>query len=74
MAVIVLRVRLVSGEHLDVAYEETDVADEAEVVQHFISALAEDTGVARCTHGDRPLLLYGRGVAAVEVAPLGAVL
>jgi hypothetical protein len=30
--------------------------------------------VLRCTHGDRLLVLYARGVAAVEFGPRGAVL
>jgi hypothetical protein len=29
--------------------------------------------VLRCKHGDRLVVLYGRGVAAIEVAPRGAV-
>jgi hypothetical protein len=30
--------------------------------------------VLRTQHGDRLVVLYGRGVAAIEVAPRGAVL
>lgn len=71
---IVLRVRLISGDSMDVTYEERDVSSEDEVVDHVVSTLAEDSGVLRCRHGDRLLLLYARGVAAVEVAPRGAVL
>ena len=71
---IVLRVRLISGDSLDVTYEERDAGSQDEVVDHVISALAEDAGVLRCSHGDRLLVLYARGVAAVEVAPRGAVL
>ena len=74
MAEIVLRVRLTGGDHLDVTYEEPSILAEAEVLEHVISALAEDAGILRCTHGDRLLVLYGRGVAALEVAPRGAVL
>jgi hypothetical protein len=74
MAAIVLRVRLISGDHLDVVYEESDANEEDVVLQHAIETLQSDTGLLRCTHGDRLLLLYGRGVAALEVAPLGAVL
>jgi hypothetical protein len=73
MGEIVLRVRLLSGEHLDVSYNETGGAQE-EVVERVIATLAEDNGVLRCRHGDRLIVLYGRGVATVEVAPLGAVL
>jgi hypothetical protein len=32
------------------------------------------SGVLRCRHGERLVVLYARGVAAVEVAPRGAVL
>lgn len=74
MAGIVLRVRLIDGDHLDVKYEELGTADADEVTEHVISALASDTGVLRARHGDRLIVLFGRGVAAVEVAPRGAVL
>lgn len=71
---IVLRVRLISGESMDVTYEKRDASREDEVIDHVVSTLAEDSGVLRCRHGDRLLVLYARGVAAVEVAPRGAVL
>lgn len=74
MTEIVLRVRLIGGEHLDVSYEEPDTVDEDQVREHVISALAQDSGVLRASHGDRLIVLYGRGVAALEVAPRGAVL
>ncbi len=73
MAKIVLRVRLVGGDHLDVTYDETSAAA-GEVIEHIISALEEDGGTLRCQHGDRLIVLYGRGVATLEVAPRGAVL
>jgi hypothetical protein len=73
MAEIVLRVRLVGGEHLDVTYEE-DEGTPDEVAERVISVLAEDNGLLRCRHGGRLTVLYGRGVAALEVAPRGAVL
>jgi hypothetical protein len=73
MAEIVLRVRLVGGEHLDVTYDEAGGAPD-ETVDRVISILAEDNGVLRCQHGGRLIVLYGRGVAALEVAPRGAVL
>jgi predicted NBD/HSP70 family sugar kinase len=73
MAEVVLRVRLMSGDQLDVRYEDDD-ADEDEVIQRVVDTLAEDSGVLRTTHGDRLMVLYGRGVAAVEMAPRGAVL
>ena len=70
---IVLRVRLISGDNVDVTYEEPNAVSEDEVIDHVVTALAEDRGVLRCRHGDRLLVLYARGVAAVEVAPRGAV-
>jgi len=71
---IVLRVRLVGGGSIDVTYEEPWVGSESDVVDHIVSSLAQESGVLRCRHGDRLLVLYARGVAAVEVAPRGAVL
>jgi hypothetical protein len=71
---LVLRVRLVSGDSLDVTYEERNQRSEREVIDHVVMTLAQDTGVLRCRHGDRLVVLYARGVAAVEVAPRGAVL
>lgn len=70
---IVLRVRLVSGDQLDVRYEHHEV-DENEVIQRVVETLGRDTGVVRTRHGDRLMVLFSRGVAAVEVAPRGAVL
>ncbi len=72
MAAVVLRVRLVSGDQLDVRYE--DDGDEDEVTERVVATLAQDSGVLRSSHGDRLMVLYGRGVAAVELAPRGAVL
>lgn len=74
MATIVLRVRLTGGDRMDITYEEPDIADEGELVEHVISTCAQDSGVLRSKHGDRLVVLYGRGVAAIEVAPRGAVL
>ena len=72
MTEIVLRVRLISGEYLDVTYEAHGTAGEA--VDHVIASLAADNGTLRCRHGDRLIVLYSRGVATLEVAPRGAVL
>jgi hypothetical protein len=72
MTKIVLRVRLMGGEHLDVTYDESGSPDE--VVERVTETLAEDSGVLRCQHGDRLIVLYGRGVASFEVAPRGAIL
>jgi hypothetical protein len=58
---------------MDVTYEEAGAAA-GEVVEHIISALAQDDGTLRCRHGDRLIVLYGRGVATVEIAPRGAIL
>ncbi|HEX2361367.1 MAG TPA: hypothetical protein VHI11_04775 [Jiangellaceae bacterium] len=74
MAKIVLRVRLIPGDTIDVAYEEIEIDDADVVAEHAIAALADDSGLLRCRHGDRLVVLYGRGVAAIEVAPRGAVL
>ena len=73
MAEIVLRVRLIGGEHLDAVYDEAGAAPDA-IVDRIISILAQDDGMLRCRHGDRLILLYGRGVATLEVAPRGPVL
>ena len=73
MAKIVLRVRLVGGDQLDVVYDDTAAAATDDIVEHIISTLAQDGGALRCKHGGRLIVLYGRGVATVEVAPRGAV-
>jgi hypothetical protein len=73
MAEIVLRVRLISGEYLDVTYDEAD-RTVGEAVDHVIASLAADNGTLRCRHGNRLIILYGRGVATLEVGPRGAVL
>jgi hypothetical protein len=72
MADVVLRVRLISGDNLDVTYEHAGSEDQ--VIDHVVATLAEHSGVLRCRHGGRLLVLYARGVSAVEVAPRGAVL
>ncbi len=72
MTEIVLRVRLIGGEHLDVAYEAGEAEDK--IVERVAATLAEDNGVLRCQHGGRLVVLYGRAVATLEVAPRGAVL
>ncbi|GAA1448545.1 hypothetical protein GCM10009641_76840 [Mycobacterium cookii] len=71
---LVLRVRLVSGDTMDVTYDDRAGASEGEVIDHVVTTLSEDSGVLRCRHGGRLLVLYARGVATVEVAPRGAVL
>jgi hypothetical protein len=74
MATTVMRVRLLGGDRMDLTYDEPDVVDDADLVEQIISVLAEDSGVLRARHGDRLVVLYGRGVAAIEVSPRGAVL
>src|SRR3954454_6049030 len=74
MEAIVLRVRLISGDSMDVMYEERDAGSEGEVIDHVVSTLSEAAGVLRCRHGERLVVLYARGAAAVEVAARGAVL
>jgi hypothetical protein len=73
MTSIVLRVRLMGGDHLDVTYVDPDLPGETEIVDSVVATLCEDSGVLRCRHGDRLLVLYGRGVTAFEVSPRGAV-
>jgi hypothetical protein len=73
MAEIVLRIRLVGGDHVDVTYEDPDAADTDAATEHAIATLAKGSGALRTRHGDRLVVLYGRGIAALEVAPRGAV-
>lgn len=74
MAEVVLRVRLTNGGQLDVTYHDPAITDADHLVEHIISTLAKDSGVLPTRHGGRLIVLYGRGVAAVEIAPRGAVL
>jgi hypothetical protein len=74
MASIVLRVRLMGGDHLDVTLEDPDCLDQDQLIERAVRDLSEDSGVLRCRHGDRLVVLYGRGICAFEVAPRGAVL
>jgi hypothetical protein len=74
MEAIVLRVRLVSGDSIDVTYEDRDASTEDEVIDRVVATLSEPSGGLRCGHGQRLMVLFARGVAAVEVAPRGAVL
>jgi hypothetical protein len=74
MAKVVLRVRLIAGDRLDVTYEEDGITDADDLVERAIAALSDNTGMIRARHGDRLVVVYGRGVAALEVAPRGAIL
>lgn len=73
MAELVLRVRFIGGTHMDVSYADPD-ADDDEIVERVVRTLTDDAGVLRTRHGDRLVVIYGRGVAAFEVRPRGAVL
>lgn len=74
MGTIVLRARLVGGEHTDVTYDDPDQTDEGQIINRVIEALSTDSGVLRCRHGERLVALYARGVASIEVSPRGAIL
>jgi hypothetical protein len=74
MAEIVLRVRLIGGDRLDVTYEDPAAKDVLGLIEGATAILSEDTGVLRCKHGDRLIVIYGRGVASFEVSPRGAIL
>lgn len=74
MTSIVLRVRLMAGDRLDVIYDEPDTADASTVAEHAVALLADPGGMIRARHGDRLVVLFGRGVAAIEIEPRGAVL
>lgn len=73
MTKVVLRVRFVGGNQIDVTYDDPD-SEQDEAVEHAIATLTADSGALRTTHGDRLVVIYGRGVAALEIAPRGAVL
>lgn len=74
MAEIVLRIRMVDGDHLDVSYDDPQAENIQDLVDRATAVLAEDTGFLRCKHGDRLIVIYGRGVASFEVSPRGAIL
>ena len=43
------------------------------MVEQVIETLRQESGALRCRHGDRMVVLYARGVASIEVSPLGAI-
>jgi hypothetical protein len=47
MPEIVLRVRLIGGDHVDVTYEEAGAADPDTVAEHAIATLTQDANVLR---------------------------
>lgn len=59
---------------MDVTYDDPNAGSESEIIEHVVMTLSQESGVLRCRHGDRLVVLYARGVATVEVAPRGAVL
>jgi hypothetical protein len=69
----VLRVKFIGGAQMDVVVDEPGVG-ENELVEQAIAALSHDDGVLRARHGDRLVVVFARGVAAVEIAPRGAVI
>ncbi|GGL16057.1 hypothetical protein [Mangrovihabitans endophyticus] len=73
MATAVLRVKLIGGDRMDITYDDPGISDQDTLLEHVISTLAQDSGTLRTTHGDRLVVIYGRGVAAIEFAPRGAV-
>jgi hypothetical protein len=73
MAEIVLRVRLLSGDQTDVRYS-SDQPDDQALLTEVVDTLSSPDGALHCRHGDRTLVLFGRGVVSVEAAPRGAVL
>jgi hypothetical protein len=68
MTSIAFSVHLVGGGHMNVTYDGPDRADASRVIEHVVSTLTQDAGVVHCRHGERLIVLFGRGVAAVEVA------
>jgi hypothetical protein len=74
MAKLVLRVRLVGGDHLDVSCEDAEIEDDDELLEHVVATLRQDSGMLRTRHGDRLMVIFGRGVVGFEVSPRGAVL
>jgi hypothetical protein len=74
MIEIVLHVRLTGGDHPDVTHEVRDAVTADDALERAIGTLAQDSGVLRSRRGDRLVVFYGRGVAAIEAAPRGAIL
>lgn len=74
MASIVMRVRLISGDHTDVTYEDPDAEGDEELIERAVAILGNESGVLRCSHGQRLIVLFARGVATIEVSPQGAIL
>lgn len=73
MATIVLRVRLIGGDRVDVTFDAPPDVEEDQVIDHIVETLSQAGGVLRTRHADREVVLFGRGIAAVEIAPRGPV-
>ena len=67
MTTIAFSVHLIGGDRLEVTYDGPDRADAGRVIEHVTSTLAQDAGVVHCRDGERLVVLFGRGVAAVKV-------
>jgi hypothetical protein len=67
MTTIAFSVLLVGGDRADVTYEGPDHADADRVIEHVVSTLARDSGAVHCRRDSRLVVLFGRGVAAVEI-------
>jgi hypothetical protein len=66
--------RPLNGDRLDVTYEEGETGQPTAVIENAISVLSDPSGALRARHGDREVVIFGRGVAAIEIEPRGAVL
>ena len=66
MSEIVLRVRLIGGDHVDVTYEEAGAVDPDTVTEHAIATLTQDASVLRTRHGDRLVVGGGERVVALR--------
>jgi hypothetical protein len=67
MTTIAFRVLMVGGDRVEVRYDGPDHVHSGRVIDHVVSSLAQDDGVIRCQHGEQLIVLFGRGVAAIEV-------
>jgi len=64
MPEIVLRVRLIGGDHVDATYEEADAVDQDTVTEHAIATLTRDASALRTRHGDRLVVCTAAGPPA----------
>jgi len=71
MATIAFSVYLIGGDRVEVTYDGPDHADAGRVIEHVVATLAQEAGVVHCRHAERLFVLFGRGVAAVEVTEPG---